>query len=89
MNVGPRPNGEFPDIAIQRYLAMGEWLKKYGETIYGTRGGFIAPRDWGVTTQKGNKLYVHILNLKDDGLYLPMQGKKVRSAKEYLSIRKP
>jgi alpha-L-fucosidase len=84
MNVGPRPNGEFPDIAIQRYLAMGEWLKKYGETIYGTRGGFIAPRDWGVTTQKGNKLYVHILNLKDDGLYLPMQGKKVRSAKVFI-----
>ena len=88
MNVGPRPNGEFPDIAIQRYLAMGEWLKKYGETIYGTRGGFIAPRDWGVTTQKGNKLYVHILNLKDDGLYLPMQGKKVRSAKVFID-RKP
>lgn len=84
MNVGPRPNGEFPDIALQRYLAMGEWLKKYGETIYGTRGGFIAPRDWGVTTQKGNKLYVHILNLKDDGLYLPMQGKKVRSAKVFI-----
>lgn len=84
MNVGPRPNGEFPDIAIQRYLAMGEWLKKYGETIYGTRGGFIAPRDWGVTTQRDNKLYVHILNLKDDGLYLPMQGKKVRSAKVFI-----
>ncbi len=88
MNVGPRPNGEFPDIAIHRYLAMGEWLQKYGETIYGTRGGFIAPRDWGVTTQKGNKLYVHILNLKDDGLYLPMQGKKVRSAKVFID-RKP
>ncbi|WP_129595143.1 alpha-L-fucosidase [Seramator thermalis] len=84
LNVGPRPNGEFPDIAVQRYLAMGEWLKKYGETIYGTRGGFIAPRDWGVTTQRDNKLYVHILNLKDDALYLPMEGKKVRSAKVFI-----
>jgi len=38
----------------------------------------------GVTTQRDNKLYVHILNLKDDALYLPMQGKKVRSAKVFI-----
>lgn len=84
MNVGPRPDGTFPDIAVQRYNAMGEWLRTYGETIYGTRGGFIGPRDWGVTTQKGNRLFVHILNLKDDVLYLPMPGKKVRSARQFI-----
>jgi len=88
MNVGPRPDGTFPDIAVQRYNAMGEWLRTYGETIYGTRGGFIGPRDWGVTTQKGNSLFVHILNLKDDVLYLPMQGKKVRLAKQFID-KKP
>ena len=88
MNVGPRPNGEFPDIAIQRYRVMGDWLKKYGETIYGTRGGFITPRDWGVTTQKDNKLYVHVLNLKDDALYLPMNGRKVGSAKVFIDQKK-
>jgi Alpha-L-fucosidase len=83
MNVGPRPNGEFPDIAIERYNAMGEWLKKYGETIYGTRGGFIPPHEWGVTTQKGNTLYVHILDLKDRELYLPLKGKKIQSARTF------
>jgi len=88
MNVGPRPDGTFPDIAVQRYNAMGEWLRTFGETIYGTRGGFIGPRDWGVTTQKGNSLYVHILNLKDDVLYLPMQGKKVLSARLFIG-KKP
>lgn len=88
MNVGPRPDGTFPDIAIERYNAMGAWLKTYGETIYGTRGGFIAPRDWGVTTQKENRLFVHILNLKDDALYLPMEGKQVASAKWFID-KKP
>ena len=88
MNVGPRPDGTFPDIAIERYNAMGAWLKTYGETIYGTRGGFVAPRDWGVTTQKGNRLFVHILNLKDDALYLPMEGKQVSSAKLFVD-KKP
>lgn len=88
MNVGPRPDGTFPDIAVQRYNAMGEWLRIYGETIYGTRGGFIGPGDWGVTTQKGNSLFVHILDLKDEILYLPMQGKKVLSARQFID-KKP
>lgn len=84
MNVGPRPNGEFPYIAIERYNAIGEWLKDYGETIYGTRGGFIEPRDWGVTTQKDNKLYVHILNQEDDFLYLPILDKDIISVKRFI-----
>ncbi len=84
MNVGPRPNGEFPDIAIQRYIAMGEWLKEYGETIYETRGGFVEPCDWGVTTQKGNILYVHILNKDDETLYLPILDKDIISVKRFI-----
>lgn len=80
MNIGPQPDGELPAIALQRLEEMGEWLKQYGETIYGTRGGPVAPHDWGVTTQKGNKVYVHILNLKDNALLLPLTGKKVKNA---------
>ena len=62
---------------------MGEWLKQYGETIYGTRGGIIAPHDWGVSTQRGNKLYVHILDCMDSSLFLPMGNRKVKSAKVF------
>lgn len=80
MNVGPQPNGELPEVAVARLKAMGEWMKVYGETIYGTRGGDITPRDWGVTTRKGNKLYVHVLNLEDKGLFLPLKGQKVKKA---------
>lgn len=80
MNIGPQPNGKLPAVAIERLKSVGEWMKTYGETIYGTRGGDITPRDWGVTTRKGNKLYVHILNLEDKGLFLPLTTEKVRSA---------
>ena len=83
MNVGPQPDGQFPAVSIQRLNEMGEWLREYGETIYGTRGGIVTPRDWGVTTQKDNKLYVHILNLTDTGLFLPINSKEVKSAKVY------
>lgn len=83
MNVGPRPNGELPATALQRLKEVGEWMKQYGETIYGTRGGLVAPRDWGVTTQKGNTLYVHILDYPDKELVLPLQGRKVKRAVVY------
>ena len=83
MNIGPQPDGELPAVALERLAEVGEWMKVYGETIYGTRGGCIAPHPWGVTTQRENKLYVHILELQDKALFLPLEGKKVRKAVGY------
>lgn len=80
MNIGPQPDGELPATALERLVEVGDWMKIYGETIYGTRGGCIAPHPWGVTTQKGNKLYVHILDLQDKALFLPLEGKRVKQA---------
>ncbi len=62
LNIGPRPDGTLPEEAIERLGAMGSWLSTYGESIYGTQAGYIAEQDWGVTTQKDNVLYLHILN---------------------------
>ena len=83
MNIGPQPDGELPAVALERLAEVGEWMKVYGETIYGTRGGCIVPHPWGVTTQRENKLYVHILELQDKALFLPLEGKKVRKAVGY------
>lgn len=88
MNLGPQPNGELPATGVERLKAMGEWLATHGETVYGTRGGDVTPRDWGVTTRKGNKLYVHILDLPDRGLFLPLTTARVKSAVAFDS-RKP
>ncbi len=83
LNIGPRPDGTLPEQALERLKAMGEWLSDNGETIYGTRGGFIAPQSWGVTTQKDNKLYVHILDLKENALTLAFGNRKLLSAKVF------
>ena len=83
MNIGPQPDGCLPEVAVQRLKEMGEWMKVYGETIYGTRGGLVAPHDWGVTTQKDNRLFVHILNLQDRSLFLPIGSKKIRKAVDF------
>lgn len=85
MNIGPQPDGCLPAVAVQRLKEMGEWMKTYGETIYGTRGGRVSPRDWGVTTEKGNKIFVHILNLKDRSLFLPITDKNAKRAVDYVS----
>ena len=88
MNIGPQPNGEMPAIAIQRLHEMGEWMKVYGPTIYGTRGGQVAPHNWGVSTQKGNKLYIHVLDLQDQALYLPVAASKIKSIVKFVDKSK-
>lgn len=83
MNIGPQPDGCLPEVAVQRLREMGEWMKTYGETIYGTRGGCVAPHAWGVTTQKSGRLFVHILDLQDKALFVPTGELKVRSAVDF------
>ncbi len=60
-NVGPKPDGTIEPLQAERLREMGSWLEKYGYTIYSTRGGPFKPTDWGVSTRKGNKIYLHIL----------------------------
>jgi alpha-L-fucosidase len=62
-NVGPKPDGSIEPLQVQRLEEMGEWLKVNGFAIYGTRGGPFKPSDWGVSTRKGNTIYLHVLNL--------------------------
>ena len=81
LNVGPMPNGKIQPEFVERLKAMGEWLAKNGESIYGTRGGPIAPRSWGVTTHKGDRIYVHILDWQDPALLLPKLDQKILSAR--------
>jgi alpha-L-fucosidase len=71
LNIGPMPTGQVQPEFIERLHAIGEWNAKNGETIYGTRGGPIKPRVWGVSTQKGDTVYLHILDWNDDYLALP------------------
>jgi len=80
LNFGPCPNGTiFPEIK-ERYLDMGKWLKKYGESIYKTRGGPYKPGLWGGSTRNGDKVYLHITQEWPGGILelppLPAEIKK-------------
>jgi alpha-L-fucosidase len=81
LNVGPRPDGTIQPEAVERLRAIGGWLATNGRSIYGTRGGPIPPRRWGVTTRRGDTVYVHVLDWPDRELSIPGLGAPVARAR--------
>jgi alpha-L-fucosidase len=77
LNIGPRPDGTIQPEAVERLHALGSWLATYGLSIYATRGGPISPRPWGVTTRRGDSVFVHILDSPDRVLAIPDFGARV------------
>jgi alpha-L-fucosidase len=71
LNVGPTPGGEIPPDQANRLRELGAWLAKYGESIYGTRGGPFKPGDYGTSTRKGNTIYLHIREWEEGAVKLP------------------
>jgi len=62
LNVGPTAKGEIPAESTKTLLEIGNWLEANGESIYGCKGSTLPKPDWGRFTQKGKKLYAHILD---------------------------
>ena len=79
-NVGSTPLGEIGAPQPQRLKEAGEWLKKFRESVYGTRGGPFKPNGLIASTRKGNAIYVHVLRPISGTLTLPAVSKKVNSA---------
>jgi alpha-L-fucosidase len=77
LNVGPRPDGTIQPEFVSRLKEVGDWLARNGESIYGTRGGPIPPRPWGVTTHRGDRVYLHVLDWPDKVLALPRPTRAV------------
>lgn len=80
LNVGPKPDGTIQEEFTVRLKEIGQWMKANGEAVYGTRGGPVGPRNWGVTTQTATKVYVHVLDWQDEMLAMPPLG-KVKNAR--------
>ena len=76
LNVGPRPDGTLDPKSVERLEGIGEWLAKYGDSIFGTRGGPIQPQPWGVSTESSEVVYLHILDTSkaDDDGWLTLSG---------------
>ncbi len=78
-NVGPMPDGRIEPLQVTRLREMGEWLKKYGYSIFGTRGGPFKPTSWCVSTRNDKTIYLHILNWKGESpkIVFPSAGMNI------------
>lgn len=78
LNIGPQPNGELPAAALDRLKAIGEWMSQHGNAIYETKRTAIGETEWGTTTQKGDTLFLHVLDRNVRQLTIPIRTKPVR-----------
>lgn len=75
LNVGPRPDGTIQPEFRERLEAVGAWLRRNGDGIYGTVRTSIPRQDWGFTTAKGDDVtYLHVTDWPDDAAPLVVDG---------------
>jgi len=85
MNIGPKGDGAFDTKDLSILKGIGDWLQKNGESIYDTKASPLPLQNWGVSTLKNNKLYLHVFNYPPDGkLYIG--GLKSQVEKAYLLV---
>lgn len=82
INVGPKPDGRFPEPTELALGALGDWLSRNGESIYGAGRAEIGPVPWGVITATAKAWYLHVFERPLDGrLIVPhLAGIDVKSA---------
>jgi alpha-L-fucosidase len=67
MNIGPMGNGKIDARDTVILAGIGRWMKPNSESIYGTQKSPLALQNWGVCTQKGNRLFLHVFKWPADG----------------------
>ena len=81
LGVGPRPDGTIDPVSAARLLEVGDWLKLSGEAVYGTRGGPYLPGAWGVSTRKGKKIFLFVMQWNRNAIEIPAVSAEIKSAK--------
>jgi alpha-L-fucosidase len=65
------PDGRIEPRQVDILKGVGAWLAKYGESIYGTRGGPFKPGRYGASTRRGDRIYLHVFAWAGPSLALP------------------
>ena len=71
LNIGPKPDGTFPDKAVVRLKSIGNWMRVNSESIYGTTASPCKKPAWGRITTKRREdvttLYLHVFDWPKNG----------------------
>lgn len=62
LNVGPDAKGEIPPESVEILREVGRWMRKNSDSVYGCGAAQLDKPDWGRFTQKGRKLYAHVMD---------------------------
>ena len=63
LNIGPKGNGQVVNYEKQVLIEIGKWIKTNKEAIYETTTTPIGKQNWGYTTSKDQKLFLHIIDI--------------------------
>ena len=89
LNVGPEPDGTIQPEFQDRLHAIGHWMDRNSESIYGSEYGPIQNLSFGRTTTKNGDVYVHIFDWPGTQAVLPADAlPEIRSA-EFLATGEP
>ncbi len=79
LNVGPDADGVIPPSHVATLKEVGNWLQRFGQSIFGTRPGPFQPLDGRYSaTFKENRIYLHVLEPgRDHKLVLPPTAEKI------------
>ena len=77
LNVGPDAKGRIPTDSIRILEEVGRWMADNGESIYGCGIADYPKPEWGRFTQKGKKLYAHVMEEQVGAICLPGLAGKI------------
>ena len=81
VNVSPTAKGEIPKWQLQILEEVGEWMHENSDSIYGCGMSEFEKPEWGRYTQKGNKLYAHVMEESIGAIALPGVKGRVKKAR--------
>ncbi len=82
LNVGPKPDGSFPKMAVRRLREISAWMETDSEAVYGTTPVNTKAPEGIVYTQKEGKngktnVYVNLLKKQPNKVVLPFHVDKI------------
>jgi hypothetical protein len=82
LSIGPHWAGDFDLGEMATMQEVGQWLGRYGASIYGTRGGPWTAYPWGGSTYRGATAYVHAHGISGEKIEMQMlKAKRIRSVR--------
>lgn len=81
LNVGPDAKGIIPKESVKILARIAEWMKDNSDSIYGCGPSDFPKPEWGRYTQKGNRLYAHVINKSIGPINLRGLAGKIKKAR--------